>query len=94
MPITHGAVRRASGAGPGWASFQTSGCLGFAKKRERETEIEAGKKIREEMQKQEIKDKRVRENMRRRREEKWRKERKTGKGYEKKLCAQEDNRGY
>lgn len=92
MPITHGAVRRASGAGPGWASFQTSGCLGFAKKK-REREIEAGKKIREEMQRQEIKDKRVREKMRRRREEKWRKEQKMGKGYEKKLCTQEDNRG-
>lgn len=87
MPITHGAVRRASGAGPGWASFQTSGCLGFAKKKKkRETEIEAGKKIREEMQRQEIKDKRVREKMRRRREEKWRKKRRTGKGYEK-SCA-------
>lgn len=46
------------------------------KKKERETEIEAGKKIREEMQRQEIKDKSVREKMRRRREEKWRKERK------------------
>lgn len=45
------------------------------KKKERETEIEAGKKIREEMR-QEIKDKSVREKMRRRREEKWRKERK------------------
>lgn len=39
------------------------------------------------MQRQEIKDKRVREKMRRRREEKWRKEQKMGKGYEKKLCA-------
>lgn len=62
-------------------------------KKKRETEIEAGKKIREEMQRQEIKDKRVREKMRRRREEKWRKKRRTGKGYEKKLCTQEDNRG-
>lgn len=48
----------------------------LCQKKERETEIEAGKKIREEMQRQEIKDKSVREKMRRRREEKWRKERK------------------
>lgn len=90
MSITHGAVRRASGAGPGWANFQTSGCLRWAKKRE----IEAGYKIREEMQSQEIKDKRPRENMRRRAEEEQRKEsEKTGKGYEKKFSAGEDNRG-
>lgn len=34
MPITHGAVRRASGAGPGWAGFQTMGCLGHTEKRD------------------------------------------------------------
>lgn len=53
MPITHGAVRRASGAGPGWAGFQTMGCLGYAEK-----EMEGGKKIREEIERQKIKDKR------------------------------------
>lgn len=53
MPITHGAVWRASGAGPGWASFQTMGCLG-----QTEREIEGGKKIREEIERQKIKDKR------------------------------------
>lgn len=51
MPITHGAVRRASGAGPGWASFQTTGCLGHT-----EREIEGGKKIREEIERLKIKD--------------------------------------
>lgn len=54
MPITHGAVRRASGAGPGWASFQTTGCLGHT-----EREI-GGKKIREEIERGEIKDKKKR----------------------------------
>ncbi len=53
MPITHEAVRRASGAGPGWASFQTTGCLGHT-----EREIEGVKKIREEIERQKIKDKR------------------------------------
>lgn len=54
MPITHGAVRRAPGAGPGWASFQTTGCLGHT-----EREI-GGKKIREEIERGEIKDKKKR----------------------------------
>lgn len=53
MAITHGAVQRATGAGPGWASFQTTGCLGHT-----EREIEGGKKIRQKMERQEIKDKR------------------------------------
>lgn len=53
MAITHGAVWRASRAGPGWASFQTTGCLGHT-----EREMEGGKKIREEIERQKIKDKR------------------------------------
>lgn len=53
MPITHGAVRRASGAGPGWARFQTTGCLGHT-----EREIDGGKKIREKIEGLKIKDKR------------------------------------
>lgn len=53
MPITHGAVQRATGAGPGWASFQTTGCLGHT-----ERKIEGGKKITEEIERQEIIDKR------------------------------------
>lgn len=85
MPITHGAVRRASGAGPGWASFQTTGCLGHT-----EREI-GGKKIREEIERGEIKDKKKegkkmeKEEARREKEEgKWRtKNLKMGKGYEK-----------
>lgn len=55
MPITHGAVRRASRAGPGWASFQTTGCLGHT-----EREMEGERKIREEIERQKIKDKRER----------------------------------
>lgn len=43
------------------------------------------------MQRQEIKDKRVREKLRRRGVEE--RERKMGKGYEKKLSAGENNRG-
>lgn len=50
MPITHGAVQRATGAEPGWASFQTTGCLGHT-----ERKIEGGKKITEEIERQEIK---------------------------------------
>lgn len=53
MPITHGAVRRVSGAVLGWTSFQTTGCLGHTEK-----EMGARKKIREEIEKQKIKDKR------------------------------------
>lgn len=41
MPITHGAVRRASGAASGWASFQTTGCLGHTQRK-----MEGGIKIR------------------------------------------------
>lgn len=59
MPITHGAVRRASGAGPGWASFQTTGCLGHT-----EREIEGGKKIREEIERLKIKERGGGEKMR------------------------------
>lgn len=57
MPITHGAVQRASGAGPGWASFQTMGCLGHS-----EREIEGGKKIREEIQRLKIEESGGKEN--------------------------------
>ena len=89
MPITHGAVRRASGAGPGWASFQTTGCLGHT-----EREIEGGKKkIREEIeseerlkiQKEEGGWKMEKDEASREKEEgKWRtKNLKMGKGYEK-----------
>lgn len=53
MPITHGAVRRVSGAGLGWASFQTVGCLCHIEK-----EIEAEKKIRQKLERKKIKDKR------------------------------------
>lgn len=44
-PLPTGAVRRASGAGQGWAIFQTTGCLGCS-----QNEIEGGKKIREEIE--------------------------------------------
>lgn len=54
MPITHGAVRRASGAGPGWASFQTV----VVYLCHDEKEIEAEKKIRQKLERQEIRDKR------------------------------------
>lgn len=67
MPITHGAVRRASGAGPGWASFQTTGCLGHT-----EREI-GGKKIREEIERGEIKDKKKKRGKR------WKKKRHVGR---------------
>lgn len=60
MPITHGAVRRASGAGLGWANFQTVVCLGHT-----EREMDGGTKIREEIERQKIKDKSGGENMRR-----------------------------
>lgn len=56
MPITHGAVRRASGAGPGWASFQTMGCLGHTEK-----EMEGGKEDqRGDRDREKIKDKKSR----------------------------------
>lgn len=47
MAITHGVVRRASGAGLGWDRFQTTGCLGHT-----EREIEGGKKIRGDLERQ------------------------------------------
>lgn len=57
MAITHGAVRRASGAGPGWDSFQTTGCLGHTGR-----EMKGGKKIREEKGGEKIKDNRERKD--------------------------------
>lgn len=65
----------------------------LGKKKKNRGELDAGWKIREEMQRQEIKDERAMEKMRRIGEEERRKERKTGKGYEKKLSAGENKRG-